>query len=67
MNQIILEESIEDELMHAISPYEEKSKCKIILCSTPNRPNSLMQRIKYNPNSKYYKLKLDYTYGLDKI
>ena len=30
-----LEESVQDELMHAISPYEEKSNCKIILCSTP--------------------------------
>ena len=26
-----------------------------------------MQRIENDPNSKYYKLKLDYTYGLDKI
>ena len=62
-----LEESIQDELIHAISPYEEKSNCKIILCSTPNRPGGLMQRIENDPNSKYYKLKLNYTYGLDKI
>jgi hypothetical protein len=62
-----LEESIQDELIHAISPYEEKSNCKIILCSTPNRPDGLMQSIENDPNSKYYKLKLDYTYGLDKI
>ncbi|HEX7178427.1 MAG TPA: hypothetical protein VF220_01795 [Nitrososphaeraceae archaeon] len=62
-----LEESIQDELIHAISPYEEKSNCKIILYSTPNRPDGLMQRIENDPNSKYYKLKLDYTYGLDKI
>ena len=33
-----LEESIQDELMHAISPYEEKNNCKIILCSTPFKP-----------------------------
>jgi hypothetical protein len=26
-----------------------------------------MQRIENDPNSKYTKLKLDYTYGLDKI
>ena len=62
-----LEESIQDELMHAISPYEEKSNCKIILCSTPNRPLGLMQRIENDVNSKYTKLKLDYSYGLDKI
>jgi len=61
-----LEESIQDELLHAISPYEEKSNCKIILCSTPNRPDGLMQRIEKDKNSKYKKLKLDYTYGLDK-
>ena len=62
-----LEESIQDELMHAISPYEEKSNCKIILCSTPNRPLGLMQCIENDVNSKYTKLKLDYSYGLDKI
>lgn len=62
-----LEESIQDELLHAISPYEEKSNCKIILCSTPNRPDGLMQTIEKDKNSKYKKLKLDYTYGLDKI
>ena len=27
----------------------------------------LMQRIENDPNSKYVKLKLDYSYGLDKI
>ena len=62
-----LEESIQDELMHAISPYEEKSNCKIILCSTPYKPLGLMQRIENDPNSKYVKLKLDYRHGLDKI
>ena len=62
-----LEESIQDELMHAISPYEEKSNCKIILCSTPFKPLGLMQRIENDVNSKYVKFKLDYRYGLDKI
>ena len=62
-----LKESIQDELMHAISPYEEKSNCKIILCSTPFKPGGLMQTIENDPNSKYVKLKLDYTYGLDRI
>ena len=62
-----LEESIQDELMHAISPYEEKSNCKIILCSTPFKPLGLMQRIENDVNSKYVKLKFDYRYGLDKI
>ena len=62
-----LDDSIQDELMHAISPYEEKSNCKIILCSTPYKPLGLMQRIENDPNSKYVKLKLDYHYGIDKI
>ena len=62
-----LEDSIQGELMHAISPYEEKSNCKIILCSTPFKPNGLMQRIENDPNSKYVKLKIDFTYGLDTI
>jgi len=59
--------SIEAELLNVISPYEEKSNAKIILSSTPNLPEGLMQRIELDSKSKYYKLKLDYTYGLDKI
>ena len=62
-----LEESIQDELMHAISPYEEKSNCKIILCSTPFKPLGLMQRIEQDVNSKYVKIRLPYEVGLDKI
>ena len=62
-----MEPSIQDELFYSIGPYEEKSNCKIILSSTPNRPDGLMQSIENNPDSKYTKLKLDYTYGLDKI
>lgn len=62
-----MDPSIQDELFNAIGPYEEKSNCKIILSSTPNRPDGLMQKIENDTNSKYTKLKLDYTYGLDKI
>ena len=62
-----MEPSIQDELFYSIGPYEEKSNCKIILSSTPNRPDGLMQRIEQDVNSKYTKLKLDYTYGLDLI
>jgi hypothetical protein len=61
------DESINDELLHAITAYEEKSRGKTIMVSTPNAPDGLFQRIENDPNSKYYKLKLDYTYGLDKI
>ena len=60
-------ESVQEELIHAIEPYQEKSNCKIIMVSTPNRPDGLMQRIENDKDSKYTKLKLDYTYGLDLI
>lgn len=62
-----MEQSIQDELFNAVGPYEEKSNCKIILSSTANRPDGLMNSIEKDPNSKYKKLKLDYTYGLDLI
>jgi len=60
-------ESVQDELIHAITPYQTKSNCKIILASTPFKPLGLMQRIEQDPNSKYFKLKLHYQLGLDKI
>jgi hypothetical protein len=59
--------SIQDELLHAITAYEEKSRGKTIMVSTPNAPDGLFQRIENDPNSKYTKLKLDYTYGLGTI
>jgi Terminase large subunit, T4likevirus-type, N-terminal len=59
--------SIQEELIPAISPYQEKSNCTIILSSTPNRPDGLMQQIEKDANSNYKKLKLDYTYGLGTI
>jgi hypothetical protein len=58
---------VQDELIHAITPYQTKSNCKIILSSTPYKPLGLMQRIEQDTNSKYFKLKLHYQLGLDKI
>jgi hypothetical protein len=60
-------ESVQDELIHAITPYQTKSNCKIILSSTPYKPMGLMQRIEQDLNSKYFKLKLPYQLGLNKI
>jgi hypothetical protein len=60
-------ESVQDELIHAITPYQTKSNAKIILASTPFLPNGLMQRIELDKDSKYFKLKLPYQLGLDKI
>jgi hypothetical protein len=62
-----LNESVQQELLHAITPYQVKSNCKIILSSTPNKPNGLMQQIELDKDSKYFKLKLPYQLGLDKI
>jgi len=61
------EKSIQKELEAAITAYEEKSNGKIIIVSTPNAPGGLFERIEKDPNSKYKKLFLDYTFGLDKI
>ncbi len=61
------DQSIQKELESAISAYEEKSKGKTIMVSTPNAPGGLFEKIENDKNSKYAKLLLDYTYGLDKI
>jgi hypothetical protein len=61
------EKSIQEELGPAITAYEEKSNGKTIMVSTPNQPGGLFERIEKDKNSKYKKLFLDYTYGLDKI
>jgi hypothetical protein len=61
------DESVNDELLHAITRYEEKSNCTTIMVSTPNRPDGLFQSIEYDKNSKYEKIVLPYEIGLDKI
>jgi len=58
-------DSVQDELISVIEPYQTKSNCKIILSSTPNKPNDLMNRLESNP--RYFKLRLPYDYGLNKI
>jgi hypothetical protein len=60
-----LDISIQNELMNAIIPYQEKSNCNIILTSTPNLPHGLMQRIESDNN--FHKIKLDYKVGLGTI
>ncbi len=58
---------VQQELEPAIMAYEEKSKGKTIMVSTPNAPGGLFERIERDKNSKYMKLFLDYTYGLGTI
>jgi hypothetical protein len=54
-------------LLRAVTRYEEKSHCTTIMVSTPNAPGGLFETIEKDPNSKYEKIFLDYTIGLDKI
>ena len=61
------ENSVTNELIHAITRYEEKSNCTTIMCSTPNRPDGLFESIEKDPNSKYHKIFLLVDIGLDKI
>ncbi len=61
------DKSIQEELEPAIMAYEEKSKGKTVMVSTPNAPGGLFERIEKDPNSKYKKLFLGYQYGLDRI
>lgn len=43
------------------------SNCTTIMVSTPNRPGGLFETIEKDPHSKYHKIILDYTVGLNKI
>jgi hypothetical protein len=61
------EPSVNNELLHAITRYEEKSNCTTIMVSTPNAPNGLFETIEKDPNSKYHKIFLLYDVGLGKI
>jgi hypothetical protein len=61
------EPSVNNELLHAITRYEEKSHCTTVMCSTPNRPDGLFHSIEQDKDSKYHKIFLHYTVGLDKI
>jgi hypothetical protein len=55
------------ELMDVITSYREKSDAKIIMVSTPNQPGGIFEKIDKDLKSPWHKLKLDYTYGIDKI
>jgi hypothetical protein len=61
------DKQFQQELEPAIMAYEEKSKGKTIMVSTPNAPGGLFERIERDKDSKYTKLFLDYSYGLRTI
>jgi len=60
----------QNELEFVIKSYEEKSKGKIIMVSTPNRPDGLFYKIEHEGKfgkSYFHKILLDYRRGLGKI
>jgi hypothetical protein len=61
--------SEQDEVRAVSERYIAKSNPYIILISTPNMPEGLMQNIENEPEEKclYHRMKLDYRYGLGKI
>lgn len=58
-----------EEVRHVAERYVAKSDPYIVLVSTPNAPNGLMDKIEREPEDTclYKRIKLDYTYGLHKI
>ena len=59
----------QEDVRHVSERYIGKSNPYIVLVSTPNAPLGLFEQIEKEPEDKciYKRLKLDYTYGLDKI
>lgn len=57
----------QQEVRHAAERYVGKSDATIALISTPNIPGGLMQQIEQEENSLYYRIRLDYNIGLNKI
>jgi hypothetical protein len=61
--------SEQDDVRFVIEGYIGKSDPYIVMVSTPNAPNGLFDKIEREPEQSciYKRLKLDYTYGLDRI
>jgi len=59
----------QEEIGAVIKAYEEKSNCKIIMVSTPHRPDGLFSKIEQGEAFRnfFHKLELLYWKGLDKI
>ena len=61
--------SDQQDVRHVSERYIGKSNPYIVMVSTPNAPGGLFEKIEKEPEETciYKRLKLDYTYGLDKI
>ena len=59
----------QEDVRHVTESYIGKSDPYIVMVSTPNAPNGLFDRIEREPEESciYRRLKMDYTYGLNKI
>jgi hypothetical protein len=59
----------QEDVHHVSERYIGKSDPYIVMVSTPNAPDGLFERIEKEPEETciYKRLKLDYTYGLDRI
>ena len=55
------------EARSAVEGASTKSDPWIVFVSTPNKPGGFIESFLNEPESKYYKLRLDYTIGLGKI
>ena len=64
-----IRKSDQDDVRHVSERYIGKSNPFIVLCSTPNMPGSLFEKIQKEPEETciYKRLFLDYHYGLNKI
>jgi hypothetical protein len=61
--------SEQDDVRFVTERYIGKSNPYIVLVSTPNAPNGLFDKIEHEAEESciYKRIKLDYTYGIDKI
>ena len=61
--------SEQEDVRHVSERYIAKSDPFIVMVSTPNTPSGLFEKIEKEPEETciYKRLKMDYTYGLDKI
>jgi hypothetical protein len=59
----------QEDIRHVSERYIGKSNPFLIMVSTPNRPDGLFEKIEKEPENTciYKRLKLDYTYGIDRI